>query len=871
MRAWLSRLADAIPHSRRDRRIDEEVTLHLELIAEDLCRKGWSPEDARVEARRRFGGVDQMKMRHRDQRGFPAVDALRQDLGFALRLFRRDRTLSLAIVVGLSLGIGATVTVFSILNAMLLRDVPFFRDPDRVMAVDSLDARGRRVGVSFDDFLDWSASPAFSGMAAYSGTSAVFADGDQPAERRNGVFVSAGTFEVLGAVPSLGRGLLPSDDRAGAAPVVVLSHGLWADRLGADPSAIGRAVRVNGDSATIVGVMPPGFTFPLTGDLWLPLAQMPGVTVGTRERRTLTVVARLANGLSLAQARAGLQVLADGLAMEHPASNTGIRPVVVPFVSRYLGSFTTPEPLLLQSAAVVLLLIACANASTLLLTRAASRAREIALRAAVGASRSRIAVQLLVESVVLALMSGVGGVALAAASVRLLASTTGDLGLPAWSRFEIDARVLGFAVVVCLVTGVGFGSAPALHMSRWATPLALKDGGRGLAGAARPGMWMRALLALQVALAVILLAGATNLVIRAGAIYAADQAVEPEGVLTGRVALPVSRPGEGRSSRVAVVLHDRLRAIPGVTSASVASTLPFVGAPMARIEMSDSLAGPDGEASACVVGATADYFETLKLRLVAGRFPGAGEDRAALVNQALADAFAGATPVTGRQLRVIGATGPLPVFTIVGVVPSIRQTPLGDPGPCVYIPLAQEPASAPAVLLRSAVAPGTTAAGVRAALHQIDPDLALYNVHTLDELSHIVRWSSRTISVVLSTFGVIAFALSAAGLYAVTARAVAQRTQEIGVHLALGARHRDIWRLVSGRVIGVVTCGLIVGVAGAVGVTRAMRGILIGPEGGGPLVLAGLTAAVLAVAVAACAVPTRRALAIDPGVALRVE
>jgi putative ABC transport system permease protein len=307
-------------------------------------------------------------------------------------------------------------------------------------------------------------------------------------------------------------------------------------------------------------------------------------------------------------------------------------------------------------------------------------------------------------------------------------------------------------------------------------------------------------------------------------------------------------------------------------SAGVSSTLPFVGAGTARIALDPVAAGLDEAPTVCTVGVAGQYFETLRLPLLAGRWGRAGEADAVVVNQVFVDTVIGGHNPIGRQLRLTrpGAGDARPM-TIVGVVPSVRQTPIADARPCAYVPLEAEPGPGLAVLLRTAGAPGAATAGVRAVLRDLDADLALYNVHTLDELSHIVRWSSRTISLVLSVFGVIAFVLSVGGLYAVTARGVTQRTQEIGVHLALGARRHDIWWLVAGRSAPVVAIGLLIGSAGGYGLTQAMRGLLIGPDGGSPMVLVALAATVLAVALVACAVPIRRALRIEPSVALRTE
>jgi predicted permease len=419
-----------------------------------------------------------------------------------------------------------------------------------------------------------------------------------------------------------------------------------------------------------------------------------------------------------------------------------------------------------------------------------------------------------------------------------------------------------------------FGCAPALHLSRRAPPAALRDGGRGLAGAAtRTSLGMRALLALQVALALVLLAGASSLVLRARALYDADQVVEPAGVLTGRIALPTTRYDDPDSRRrLASLLDERLRGLPGVVSAGISSTLPFIGAGTARVTLDGVAAGSDDAPTVCTVGVAGQYFEALRLPLLTGRWRRAGETDAVIVNEVFADTVTGGDNPIGRQLRLArsgaGAARPM---TIVGVVPSVRQAPIADARPCVYVPLEEEPVPGLAVLVRTAGASLAASSGLRAALQDLDADLALYNVHTLDELSHIVRWSSRTVSLVLSVFGVIAFVLSVGGLYAVTARSVTQRTQEIGVHLALGARRHDIWWLVAGRSAPVVIAGLLLGAAGGYRLTHAMRGLLIGPEGGSPVLLAALAAMIVAVAVIAWAVPIRRALGIEPSLALRNE
>ncbi len=518
LRAWaaqarvlIARAVDPLRRRARDRRLDEEIGTHLDMLADELVAGGMSAVDARLEARRQFGGVDQVKLRHQDQRGFMFIDAVMQDMRFAVRMFARDRLTTFSIVGALALGIGATVTVFTILNAMLLQDVPFFREPDRVVIIDTMDERGRHAGGSLPDLDDWRRANTFSGMGAYSGSSTTLAGGSGPADSLNGVYVTAGTVELLGAAPAIGRTLTAEDERSGAPLVVLLSHGVWTDRFGSRPDIVGQAVRINGASATIVGVMPAGFTLPLNGQLWLPASHRPGANAGDRSDRSLAIVARLADEVTLVEARAELETIAAALSAQYPDSNRGVRPLVVPFVNRYMGYFTTPEPLLMLSAAVVLLLLACANASSLLVSRSATRAREIALRAAMGASRRRIIGQLLVESLLLAAAAGVGGFAMASGAVRAFASTTGNLGLPAWIRFQMDATVFVFVAAVCLGTAAVFGCVPALHLSHRATTTALKDGGRGVAGSVHAGWATRVLLAGQVAVTLVLLSAGPRL------------------------------------------------------------------------------------------------------------------------------------------------------------------------------------------------------------------------------------------------------------------------------------------------------------------------------------------------------------------------
>jgi putative ABC transport system permease protein len=437
----------------------------------------------------------------------------------------------------------------------------------------------------------------------------------------------------------------------------------------------------------------------------------------------------------------------------------------------------------------------------------------------------------------------------------------------------MDANVVAFVAVACLGTGIVFGCMPALHLSRRATPLALWDGGRRVGGGAGAGRFMRVLLGAQIAVAVVLLAGAVTLVGRSAALRRADQIVQPHAVLTARVALPADgfQPGAARGRFVAMLL-DRLRAIPGVTAASAATTLPFIGAASATLEREgdlDANAGP----SVCTIGASPGYFETLSLAFRAGRRPLAAERDVVVINEALAAIVGERGEVIGQRVRLRRPAAGIstPWLTVTGVVPSVRQTPMGDPRPCVYLLLELEPGLNLALLLRAGGDAVSLAADLRRAFAAVAGDLALYNVSTLEEVSHNVRWAPRTVSMVLSIFGMVAFTLSMAGVYAVTASGVAQRTHELGVRLALGAARRHVVGLVAGRVAPSLAIGLLLGLAGGVGLRQMLRGVLIGQNGGSPASLVFIALAVLMVVAAACSVPLRRALGIDPARTLRAE
>ena len=450
LREWCARIRAFFRTSDLDRDFEEELQSHVAMLTEDNVRRGMTPEQARRAALIRVGGAASLRERHREARGLPAFDTLLHDLRFALRLLIKDRWFTAAVVVALALGVGVNTTVFTVINGWNLRDLPV-DEPGRLMHLGTRDAQGRTRGVSYLDFLDWrDGSRAFTGLAAYADTSMNLGVEGRPADHLAGCFVSANAFSALREHPIVGRDFRPEDDRLGAAPVIIIGHGVWTERFGADPSAIGRTIRVNGAPATIIGVMPPGFRFPYLAEVWQPLAQMPDLAAQPRDARAIGVFGRLADGVTLAQARAELSALATALAGQFPATNQGIQGTVVKFTEQYFGSITDGPPLIMMVAVGFVLLIACANAANLLLARAASRAPEISLRRALGASRGRIVRQLFVESLLLAALAGVFGLLLAWPLTRAIATETADFDLPYWARITFDGRVFGFVATICV-------------------------------------------------------------------------------------------------------------------------------------------------------------------------------------------------------------------------------------------------------------------------------------------------------------------------------------------------------------------------------------------------------------------------------------
>ena len=864
-----------------DRDFEEELQSHVAMLTEDNLRRGLTPEEARRAALIRVGGAASLHERHREARGLPALDTLLHDLRFALRLLIKDRWFTAAVVVALALGVGVNTTVFTVINGWNLRDLPV-DDPGRLMHLGTRDAHGRPRGVSYLDFLDWRVGlRAFTGLAAYADTSMILGVEGRPADHLAGCFVSANAFSALRERPIVGRDFRPEDDRPGAAAVIIIGHGVWTERFGANPSAIGRTIRVNGAPATIIGVMPPGFMFPYLAEIWQPIAQMPDLAAQPRDARAIGVFGRLADGVTLAEARAELSAFGTALAAQFPATNQGVQGTVTKFTEQYFGSITDGPPLILMVAVGFVLLIACANAANLLLARAASRAPEISLRRALGASRGRIVRQLFVESLLLAALAGVFGFLLAWPLTRAIAAETADFGLPYWARITFDGRVFGFVAAICVATALVFGLAPAWKLSGAGTAERLRDAARTTSEGPRSRRWMSGLLVGEIALSVILLASAGLLIRSARALYAADQAIDVSNLVTARLSLPPGKYGTPQE-RIAFYeqLELRLASIPSMSSAAIGTALPFFGATRRDVVLDSDLdPAAAGTRSAQTLAIGSRYFETLGLSLQGGRSfdarDGLPGQETVIVNERFVTAYLPGHDAIGRRIRLIdlidsgsARTSSSPL-TIVGIAPTVRHAPATEASPVVYLPWRARPAATMQVMMRSRGNTAASVSRVREEVRALDVDVPLYNISTLERLSQQSRWTQRAVSSLLGLFASIATLLSAMGLYGVTTYSILRRTSEIGIRMALGAQRLQVaWLFLRGTLVH-IGLGLTIGVAGAVAMGQVLRGVLVQTNALDPFTFAIVVVLLAVVTVVACLAPTWRASALDPAVALR--
>src|SRR5262245_19454225 len=806
-----------------------------------------------------------------------------QDIRYAARMLVKWRWMTAVAVIALALGIGANCAVFTFVNAVLLRGVPF-PDPDRVVALGTKDARGRDQGVSYYDFLDWrESSKSFSDVSLMGQPAFNVSEQGTSPERYNGAYVSGNTFRLIGAQAMLGRSFIPEDDSDGAMPVVVLGYGIWQSRYAGDRGVLGKTIKINDLQATVSGVMPQGMQFPPNTDLWLPLGQATINRGQSHQVRIYQVIARLADGVTIPQARSELSTITARLAREYPATNQGVEPTVISFNERVSGSQIRLVFWSLMGAGGFVLLIACSNVANLLLARSADRAKEVGVRLSLGASRGHVIRQLLAESVMLSLLGGLVGMPLAYAGIRVFDSLTQNVGKPYWMVFSIDPIILLFFVGICFATGIVFGLAPAMHVSRTSLNEVLKEGGRSGSSGIRAHRWTNGLLIVQVALTLVLLAGAGFMMRSFFVLYRLDLGFNTPRLLTMQITLndrkyPTSEERNGFARR----LTERLRGIGALEAVTTASNFPVGGGYGVELTI-DGRSDPNARRpSVTMIGAGASYFDTVGIKIRRGRAftrsdetPGRG---GVIVNQRFADMhFKGEDPL-GRQISLIEDRPngvDLRSLTIVGISTTVRQREIQglEPDAVVYVPYFAGPdlGRNVAVVVRTSSDTAAAVPLIRQAVLELDPDLPVYNVRSMGELLAQRRWQYRVFDGMFAAFAAIALLLAAVGLYAVMAYSVTLRTREIGVRMVLGAPPREVVWLFLRRAIVLVVIGLTIGMSGAFGVGRLLQSLLVQSTGRDVAVLLSIALVMVLVAITASVWPARRATRLSPVTALRYE
>jgi len=822
---------------------------------------------------------------------------LLQDTRYGARMLRKSPGLTAVAVLSLALGIGAISTIFSFVNGIMLRPLPY-PDPERLVLLDETAfKRGSpSMGVSFPNFLDWrEQSHSFEDIACYDTGGFAIAGGGpgggaEP-EQLQGAFVNQGLFEILGIAPILGRTFTADEDQPDHDQVVILSYGLWQRRFGADPNVIGQTVLLNNRSRTVIGVMPKGFQFPEVAEAWGPLAL--NTKIYTRTDHGLESIARLKPGVTLDQAQAEMIRIASNIEQQNPVTNEGLSVSLTSLRTGLVGDYKKALLILLGVVGFVLL-IACVNVANLLLARATARQKEIAIRAALGANRGRIFRQLLTESLLLGLISGVLGLMLALWGLDLLLAAI-PIDIPFWMKFDLDGRVLGFTAACSVLTSFVFGTVPAIEASNPDLNETLKEGGRSASGGGRHHL--RSLLVVaEIAISLVLLVGAGLMMRSFMNLQRVDAGINPEGVLTMNIALPGGRYREPEK-RITFFsqLLERIRTIPGVQSAGTNSGLPLAGSNWGRsLTVEGFPVLSVGEAPAinhCVI--SSGYFHAMGIPLLKGRDFDERDTRDApkvpqltvhgesmpssssgvtIIDERLAREYWPDADPIGKRIRFGPPEDNEPWHTIVGVVGEVKHQRLdASTRKSVYLPFARMPIGGSSLAIRTSGRPESLIAAVRSQVRELDPDLPITRVMPMTEVVARSVWQPRLYTALFGVFAGVALILATVGIYGVMSYAVTQRTREIGLRMALGAQRHDVLKLVVGQGVLLATIGVGVGLAAALALTRLMSSLLFGVTATDPITFAAVSVLLAGVALGACFIPARRAAKVDPMVALRYE
>jgi len=804
------------------------------------------------------------------------MDRLLQDLRFAVRTLRKSPLFTAVAVLCLGFGIATNTTLYSCFNAMIIRPLPF-ADPDRLVAVYDINTKnGNQDAVSYPNYKDWrDQTTSFTALAAYVGRSLVITEGDEPA-RLSGMLVSASLFPMLGIQPQLGRLFRTDEDLPGAPGVALLSDAAWRRLYAADPSVVGRVISVNNEPRTVVGIMPPRFKFPSRQEIWIPIG--PALANDKREWRSSSMIGRLKPGVGMDQANRELEAVTGRLKQQF-----GVTDDLVGRASPLKDDFLPDDVRLVVSAmlgaVMFVLLIAVANVANLMLTRAASRQREFAIRAAIGAGRGQIVRQLLTEAVIISVMAGIIALPLTWYGLRLIdRAIPPEDPLPYFIHWALDTPTLLYTAAISLVTGIVFGLAPALRTSRGALTETLKDGSRGASGGAKHNKLRNSLVIAEVALSLVLLVGASLFVRTFVGLKHVPLGFDPARVLTMRFFLPGTR-YDSTDAKVAAIedIVRRVEALPGVEAAAVSNSIPLDGTPGSRIVVDGQTVDKGKEPVISWTGFGGQWFKTFDVKLESGRLFTASElhdtARVAIVDHMMAERFWPKTGALGQRFRFTQDSANA-WFTVVGVTSDMRVRGLDNTGPIrptAFLPYAHLPARNHGVMVRVRGDPLAATSGVRAALRASDPSIPVFNVQTMEKVRDLSFWQYGLFGAMFGIFGAIALFLAAIGVYGVISYGVSQRTREIGVRVALGAQRSDVIGLVVRQGMTVAGIGILVGLVGAFGVTRVVASLLIGVSPTDALSFAAVPLFLASIAFLASVIPARRATQVDPIIALRTD
>jgi putative ABC transport system permease protein len=882
LRAWLLRIGEIFGKERREHELAEEMESHLEMHIEDNLRAGMTAEEARRQALIKLGGVEATKEIYRERRGLPLLETLAQDFRYSLRALRKNPGFTTIAVITLALGIGANTAIFSMVNALLLHPYDF-RDLDRIVRVwesrgidEGFDARWI-TAADADDLRK--GTQVFEELSTYRCQDFnLTADGN--VETARGCSVSANFFDVLDVSPAIGRTFTTAEEQPGAGQVAIVSHGFWQQRFGGDPSLSEKTIQLDGRSYTIVGVMPLGFDYPVPMELWVPLALSPTERVD-RAQLSFAALGRLKAGVSVAQARAALDGVSRRLQQEYPLTN-GDRTATLLQLRKELYLYTLPLFLLLQAAAGFVLLLASANLANLLFARVIGRQKEIAVRTALGADRRRLARLFITETLMLSCVAGAAAIAVSFWSVKLLRTSISPewtMWVPGWSGIQVDGTVLAFTIGLAACVGIVFGLATALHAGRVDPYDTLKKAGRGpLLGG--KGKLRNALVVAQVTFALVLLvcAGLTaEGFLRLTSVY---QGFQPANVLKLEIGLPEKSYADKTS--ITGFYQRFLResaALPGASVVALSSNSPASNVDnettFFTIEGQPALKASEAAAADLQISSP-DYFRALRIPLVAGRVYSDADDanaaRVAVISRSMATRFWPKGDAQGQRIKLGAADAPDDWITVVGAVEDVRQNWWNPAArPTIYEPFLQAPQRGMVLLLRASSNPTSYVSSIRDVVRQMDAGIGVTEISTLEkEIADSIA-IVRIMGVLMGIFGCVALVLSTVGVYGVLAESVARRTPEIGIRLALGAEPRDVMKLVLGQALKLTGLGLAIGLPVAFAVNRAMTSLIFGIVSVNLAVLAGFAALLMIVALAAGYVPARRAMRVDPMVALRYE